>query len=795
MPPRGRPKKQKKEEDDNPSMQLHCFIDTACLAMLQINRNLEHSLLGKTIGKLIDDNILTSTYSKKKGREWDEWIGDANSPTRMSKQIRGVLCALHNIQLDLYSATSTFAEYLSDKYELDCSFIKQYNHERDRGLLRDLIDGSHVSADTMKKYVNSSLAGSDFIPDGVSVMGSEWLSNIKREYTLIFMKACDDPDFKHIHSFIMTSEEGHPPANANMKFMSAVYRSLISAYIECVMKGLSQFGYSCSGIIGDAILVNKSGSEGSLDSDDAIRSLIIQLQSFVLESLQIRVCIKHKSLELSKAEAAFLTAPFSPQSVITGEQCTAAINIIFNTKLRDQHGSLYVPVDGVAGAFSADDHSVEYYLNLHLRDAPFLSKQKGLNHAADSAASLNSRWFKNVFDQRDSVIAFTNGVFDMETLQFRPLRPHEFTRIFYKQAYHERLIEEETPLWEKLVKTQWADDEYVEFAEAMMGRTLYPLLYDRWEKMLFIGGHSQSGKSTMLEVLMECHPKGTVSVMSAGSNSFSLADHLGKHATFCMDIPQFLDTMLERSTWLSMISGEMIKVNIKFKKGRDVRWQTHLVWAGNYAPRYKDAASSAERRMVILQCNNPVVDVDTKLKEKIIRDELPILHIRFLHRYRALKEKVGSDSIDKYTPPQIMQTREEVSYSNNALKAFIEQGSKRCVVERVDDDEFITLREFNDAFSKFQKFGFDGGVKDRNYVEQANSNSFVPFGIRTAVMKQCKVCKVMNPTSYGCGDHYQKGKNKTTAIVVHGIKIRMVDAQGNEQVAGVTGQIWLNNQD
>jgi hypothetical protein len=795
MAKRGRPPKKQKLEDEGPSMTLPCFINTTAMHMLRINKQLPLSIFANKLNKQTQQsNLLTCTYSKTKGREWDEWIADEFSPARMTRGMRSVLCADNNVQIDMYSAASTYATHLANKYELDLPRLREYHSQRDRGFMRDLLINSQLTEDEVKKWVSSSLIGSTFMPDNISEFTRTFLSQLKAEFLLIHSKCVDDLEFKPIHSYVMTSDNGAPPPNSTTKFMSAVFRSIQARYITAAMLTVAEQGFTVSGIIGDAFMVNKTGSSGDLSDDATMHSFLVTTQNYIHMHLDGLVPIlRHKSLRVSDEEEAFLTEPFNTFSVVDADSCCGAINIMFNKKLRDQNGSLFVKVPGVPGAYIADDNSIEYYINQHLIHSPFLNTARGHSRAVEFASTLNSRWFHNFFDHRDTLIAFKNGVYDMETLEFRDLRVGEFTRIFYKQDYHARLVEEETPYWQKLVGAQWDDDEYIEFAEAMMGRTLYPLLYDRWEKMLFIGGHSQSGKSTMLEVLMECHAKGTVSVMSAGSTSFSLADHLGKQAAFCMDIPSSLDGMLERSTWLSMISGETIKVNIKFKKGRDVRWQTHLVWAGNYAPRYKDAAASSERRMVILECNNPVKEVDTKLKEKIVENELAILHLRFIQRYRLLKDKVGNDSLDQHTPPQIMQIREEVSYCNNALKAFIEVGSKRSVVERVDDENYITLREFNDAFSKFQKFGFDGGNKEKYHIEQAHSSSFAPFNIRWRKTHQCKVCQAIPPTSNSCGDHWKNGANRTTCIVLHGIKIRMTDANGVESLPGQNGQIWHNN--
>ena len=140
---------------------------------------------------------------------------------------------------------------------------------------------------------------------------------------------------------------------------------------------------------------------------------------------------------------------------------------------------------------------------------------------------------------RSDVVAFRDGWFNVQTCQWfpadaaergeactvagvecpaeAPLTMHYFD---VRAADH---FHKETPLWEKLVKTQLYGREW-EFAnaeteeeadkfctfQALIGRLLVPAGFDNWQVWLFLKGEANTGKGTVVDLVKSMFPAGSV---------------------------------------------------------------------------------------------------------------------------------------------------------------------------------------------------------------------------------------------------------------------------------------------
>lgn len=118
---------------------------------------------------------------------------------------------------------------------------------------------------------------------------------------------------------------------------------------------------------------------------------------------------------------------------------------------------------------------------------------------------------------------------------------------------------------------------------------------DDWQIFPYLLGQAGSGKSLIVEHavgnIYQHSDRGTLS--SNIEKRFGLSALLGKLIILGPEISK--DSQFEQTELQSMASGEFLKVNVKCKTGRDVRWTAPLFLAGNETPSWKDNAGSLTR--------------------------------------------------------------------------------------------------------------------------------------------------------------------------------------------------------
>ena len=120
--------------------------------------------------------------------------------------------------------------------------------------------------------------------------------------------------------------------------------------------------------------------------------------------------------------------------------------------------------------------------------------------------------------------------------------------------------------------------------EILVGRLLYPTkAHDNWQIMLFLKGDSNSGKSTILNILTKIFPEGSVGcITSTTEGTFGLESLFNIRLVLFPDMSESIGKNLQRETWQSMVSGEKVSVAQKHKKAlTDKPWRVPLAAFAN----------------------------------------------------------------------------------------------------------------------------------------------------------------------------------------------------------------------
>lgn len=295
---------------------------------------------------------------------------------------------------------------------------------------------------------------------------------------------------------------------------------------------------------------------------------------------------------------------------------------------------------------------------------------------------------KSEVDMRTEWISFRDCTFntvDCKLYRYNELpSPAPFTDHFYDvDMYGTDLADESlTPNWTKLVNTQ-LQKKVGDFFEAMIGRLQFPVgKHDGWQIMPFMLGTASTGKGTVLSAIKRMKPDGRVGSISQNFESvFGLDALKHKSIVICWDMPLDMPRRLNQATLQSMVSGEGVSIPAKYKKAETTMdWKIPMIWASNSLPNYKDTQGQISRRLCVFRFNTPVEHKDHSLVTKVM-NEVPIVLLRCIAKYRALVERAADFDFWKQVAPEDCRAeKENLAQQADYLRLFLSEGSMKYMV-------------------------------------------------------------------------------------------------------------------
>ena len=136
---------------------------------------------------------------------------------------------------------------------------------------------------------------------------------------------------------------------------------------------------------------------------------------------------------------------------------------------------------------------------------------------------------------------------------------------------------------------QVKEQDVFDVLEIAIGRLFFPVGYDNWQIALFLKGLAETGKSTIIEIILAMFQSDDIAILAANMEAkFGLEPAHDKRLFACPDMPRDMARTLDQATLQSMISGENVPVPIKNQKAKPkVRWVAHLLFGSNYLPNKK----------------------------------------------------------------------------------------------------------------------------------------------------------------------------------------------------------------
>lgn len=262
----------------------------------------------------------------------------------------------------------------------------------------------------------------------------------------------------------------------------------------------------------------------------------------------------------------------------------------------------------------------------------------------------------------------------------------------------------ETPTLDYIFSYQGFSPECIKWFFILCGRMLYNVGdLDNWQVFPYLLGLAGTGKSTLVHgVVAKLYSEEDVGVLSNNTEkTFGLAAIHNKLLFVAGEVKR--DLQLEQSEFQSLVSGESMAINEKYKTAYSVKWSVPGLMAGNELPSFSDNAGSIARRLIVFRFDKKVQRGDTKLEEKL-KDEMARILIKSNKAYLKASRQHGHRNVWDVIPKEFVESRDRSMATLSLLDSFARQS---FVI--LDPDVFMTVREFQVAIRTYaSESGFDG---------------------------------------------------------------------------------------
>ncbi|RPH72748.1 MAG: hypothetical protein EHM78_02260 [Myxococcaceae bacterium] len=196
------------------------------------------------------------------------------------------------------------------------------------------------------------------------------------------------------------------------------------------------------------------------------------------------------------------------------------------------------------------------------------------------------------------MISTQSGLVDLETMHHRPHRPDDYATARIECEYDPAAA---CPIWMRTLKDIVKDDGAVAFIQENLGMALLARKQKALMRALVLVGESNSGKSTLLNVL---------SGLITNAPITQPIDQLSKpHGTepFLRSVPWVLHEAFDQSKWeissmvKALLSSDPVGVNIKNGAQTAHVYRGPSFWGANVMPQFREMSRAMENRLAILR--------------------------------------------------------------------------------------------------------------------------------------------------------------------------------------------------
>ncbi len=452
------------------------------------------------------------------------------------------------------------------------------------------------------------------------------------------------------------------------------------------------------------------------DGDGRNQSLfnyILTLQSNDFTSVEAKECLELinkyvllDSLDKDELETICREESFKKPSFYKGN--TFLLDKFANYMKNEYHikrinGRLHIYKDGI---YIADDDSIRAEM---INIIPGLNKTKR-NEVYDY---INLLVRDDIHKLDANLIAFKNGVYDIETDKFGDFSPEYIITNKINWNYNPSA---KSTLCESVLNKLSCDDKDIEkLLKEVIGYCFYR--YNELGKAFILTGDKSNGKSTFLNMISYLLGDNNISSLDLAElgDRFKTAELFGKLANIGDDIKG--DFIPDLSIFKKLCTGERVNAERKGLNPFEFNNYSKMLFSANKIPRVKDETGAVLRRLIIVPFNAKFdkndKDYDPYIKYKLQDSAvMEYLVLEGLNGLKSVLKNKGFTISDK-----VDAELKEFDEMNNPIIMFIDD---------VDADSLVN-EETSDAF--------------RRYTTYCRENDLNPLG----KIQFCKkICAILN---------------------------------------------------
>ena len=375
------------------------------------------------------------------------------------------------------------------------------------------------------------------------------------------------------------------------------------------------------------------------------------------------------------------------------------------------------------------------------------------------------------FVKRDKrYIGFSNGLLDIvsgELVTDSILEHGVIPRHYIDQ--HCDLSNTDTPLLDRILRYQLESDELYSCMLSFIGRLFYDVgQFDRFDIIPFIIGDTNTGKSTLIDIIRAMFSPNSVGVLDSSHEMvFGLQSKYSKELIVAPEITDRMAQQLASDMFKKMVCGELVNLPIKHGEATSVQWKVPMFMCGNRYMNYQDDKGSISKRLAIFRFDKYVVNMDDSLKQQIIGTELSKVIVKSLIAYRMLIQHAGSRGFWNTCPDYFRDTRDEMNQCTDYIHMFLTLGpdenawSNKVMYFVKVKNHCMMLEDFKKKFFNYMRF------KHRNvrYNWDQDLSAFKRLGYEIVYTKVCRSC--LNEARKDCCNNYDNANRSTRRVIKH----------------------------
>lgn len=255
-------------------------------------------------------------------------------------------------------------------------------------------------------------------------------------------------------------------------------------------------------------------------------------------------------------------------------------------------------------------------------------------------------------------------------------------------------IIEHCPTFKSLLDYQEFTDEVQRWLCTFMGRMCFDIgELDNWQVLLYLLGQAGAGKSTILmKILQKFYDEEDVGVIANNIDAkFGIKPHANKFMVLAPEIAE--NFKMEQTDWQLIVEGGRNTYSEKYKNDETIDWKVPMTMGGNKIMRYKNNSESVSRRTAVVNFWKKVMNTDTEIDKKLLK-ELPYILKLCIRGYYSALNTHGKKGIWNILPKYFHENKEEMEQTTNSLQNFLKSGK---VV--FDKKLYIPMKNFSQAFN------------------------------------------------------------------------------------------------